>query len=231
MKSHIEQMLASVLPEAPPDLVAFYSGERPTQPSLRVNFLPLEGAIAYTQALHSSPVPKRLGVFALDDANDSNPYCYIARGPARGMILHLSHDPEPEIKFPTINSFLQAVRDLVAENEDIDCLSPSANLAPSDPQLLEREILALLADDTEDNTFLLCLYIPLLDSSRSDLFRQLCEHPDFFVREATARYIAKQPATDLRAIGEALAGDQHPQVARAGAAAVNAIRRIGNNSV
>src|SRR5439155_24045058 len=55
--------------------------------------------------LDASSVWGRLGLVALDDAEDSNPYVLITRGICRGMVAHFFHDPEPQVEFATLQDF------------------------------------------------------------------------------------------------------------------------------
>src|SRR4051812_18459367 len=103
MTSDVRSALAACVTEPPDDLVAMYSRHLPADPKLDIKILELADAIKQTQGIHDYVlIGKSMGLFVLDDANDSNPYCYVTRGPARGCILHLYHDGDPAIEYSSL---------------------------------------------------------------------------------------------------------------------------------
>ena len=74
----------------PPEIDSFLdetSTARAAHPSLGLLDKP---AIAdYTKSIREIPVVEILGLVALNDANDSNPFCLVTEGPAAGTVVHL----------------------------------------------------------------------------------------------------------------------------------------------
>src|SRR5687767_8343647 len=95
--------VAAVIGSAPADLLAYYDNEVfPVYPDSRINCLPFDKAKDYSQKMRGISVVGILGLWVLDDANDSNPFAYISKGPCAGMIIHFSHDPEPRVAFSSL---------------------------------------------------------------------------------------------------------------------------------
>src|SRR5215471_4511401 len=110
MTNDIRNALATCIADPPDDLVALYSSPLPLNPQLGIKILPLTDAIKYTRAIHEGTLlGKPLGLSVLDDANDSNPFCYVTGGPAKGCILHLYHDGDTAIEYSSLAAFLTAV--------------------------------------------------------------------------------------------------------------------------
>lgn len=216
-RERIHQIIGS----SPDDLVALYASDSlPRYPDSRVNVLSFEKAAQYTASVARISVVARLGLWFLDDANDSNPYAYISRGPCSGMVIHFSHDDEPRISFRSLASFIAAMHALGASGGDIDEVTPDVISMP-----LAEPIRALASENSEDATCLISAYLricPALDEATAEI---LLSHGDFFVREALARYILRNPASTLTRVAAALATDRHPQVAAVGKKAQAAIRK------
>jgi hypothetical protein len=213
--------VAALIGSAPEDLLAFYqAGIFPVYPDSRINCLPFDAARDYTQKMRGISAVDRLGLWVLDDANDSNPFAYISRGPCTGMIIHFSHDPEPEIAFSSLSQFLVAMHDTGARGLDIDEIAKES-ISVS----LDKAIRGLAAEGTDDATFLLTTYLPITAALQKETKDCLVSHDDFFVREALAVFLAKSPSVEDVTIAEQLATDKHPQVARAGKTAVVATKR------
>lgn len=162
----------------------------------------------------------RLGLWVLDDANDSNPFAYISKGPCAGMVIHFSHDPEPQIEFASLSQFAAAMHSAGARGLDIDEVEKQPISVP-----LDQFIYELANEGTDDSTFLLTTYLPISAGLQKETKESLIAHDDFFVREAFAGFLAKTPSADDVALAEQLANDRHSQVARAGKAAVAATKR------
>lgn len=213
--------IASIIGSAPADLVALYrDGSLPAYPDSRINCLPFDRAEEYTRDMSGISVVDRLGLWILDDANDSNPFAFISRGPCAGMVIHFSHDPEPEIAFPSLERFLSAMHDAGRRGIDIDEVEPeSISIA------LDDELRALASEDSEDAIFFLTTYLRVSAALRNETMQTLVSHGDFFVREAFAAFLTRTPAPENLALAEQLASDEHPQVASQGKEAVAAVRR------
>lgn len=219
----IAQDLISLIGSAPADLVGFYEHDAlPDHPDSRVHLLPFGEARAYSLDMNSVPVFGRLGLWILDDANDSNPYAYISRGPCAGMVMHASHDGDARIAFASLAAFLAALRVVGEAGEDIDAL-PHEELHLS----LDAEFEQLAREDSEDAVFLICTYLRASTALREAAQAALLGYGDFYVREALAAHIAHHPHAHYLAAAQVLAGDGHPQVAGAGKKAVGALHRAG----
>jgi hypothetical protein len=217
----IAQRLAVLIGTAPPDLVAFYEkGELPSYPDSRIHLLPFGEARAYTLDMQGVPVFDRLGLWVLDDANDSSPYAFVSKGPCAGMVMHVSHDDDTRLAFASLPAFLDALRALGEGGGDIDDLA-------HDPLrlALDAELEALAREGSEDAVFLICAYLPASAPLGEAAQAALLAHGDFFVREALAEHIARHPRAQDAQAARQLAADAHPQVANAGKKATGALRR------
>lgn len=220
-----ESEIDSVIGIAPSDLIAYYAGRQfPVYPRSRINCLSFVEAKDYSHKIQQIPVAEQLGLWVLDDANDSNPYAYISKGPCAGMIMHFSHDPEPCIAFSSLGHFLTAMNEAGERGLDIDDVRPEQISI-----LLEATICALAAQPgTDDRTFFLTTYLPLCADLRGEIKATLARDEDFFVREALATFMEQRPRVEDLAIAVELAKDRYPQVARRAIAAVAAIRKINS---
>ena len=192
---------------------------------LMINVLDLAASAKATSDMQSMSVGRHLGLVVLDDANDSNPYCYITGGVAAGMVVHFNHDPEPRIEFESLDAYESFLRGLHARNEALGEVEVAA--PPHANQVALAAVLSELARTTghEDAEFLLCLYLPLLRGEHLQLLERLRVHEDFFVREAVAEAIGSARLTGADAVARALLEDPHPQVRSAAIRALEAFRR------
>jgi hypothetical protein len=213
--------IASIIGSAPADLVTFYrNAQLPVYPESRINCLPFDRAEECTRDMSGISVAERMGLWILDDANDSNPSAFISRGPCTGMIIHFSHDPEPQIAFSSLKRFLEAMHDAGQRGIDISEVEREAISIP-----LDKELRELAVEDTDDATFFLTTYLPISAALENETLTALVSHNDFFVREAFAAFLARTASDDYLALAEQLAGDAHPQVARQGKTALIAVKR------
>lgn len=192
-------------------------------PDLMINVLDEDACLRRSQDLQSMSVGRRLALYALDDANDSNPYCYIGAGVAAGMVVHFNHDPEPRIEFDSVmafEAFLRSLRDNGEELGTIDVASP----AHPDQTALAAALRELMQGD-DDAEFLLCLYLPLLRGEHAALLTDLSVYDNFFVREALADVIGAGSLPGSDALLQSLTADAHPQVRNAAQRAAKALRR------
>jgi len=231
MTNHIWTALATCVTDPPDDLVALYSSALPANQRLGIKILELPDAIKYTRAIQERTLlGNPMGLFALDDANDSNPFCYITRGPARGCILHLYHDGDTAVEYPSLSAFLNALKTAVENQLQIDHL-PGKDFRPIvDQELLCNHIARLIQSDTDEAECELTVLARLLDTARVDSVWSLAQHSSFFVREAAAQLIASHPNAHLIGVAEILANDRHPQVARPGKTALSAVKRVAWSS-
>ncbi len=210
----------------PAEVRAFFSEAAALRnPELRFHPLTEEESGKYSEALRGIAVADALGLIVLDDANDSNPYCYIGKGLARGMIIHFSHDPEPRLAFRSIGSFRAALLAAIAEGRDIDELQPE----PIIPAERQEELISLLlesaAREDEVSQFLVCTLLPLLDPVELAVLERLAANDNFLFREAVAVFIRNHPLPVHRGLAEVLARDNYGQVARPAAEALRRLRR------
>jgi hypothetical protein len=189
----------------------------------RINPLTLDECEESTAAYQSIPIFAELGLIALDDASDSNPYCLITQGPAAGMIVHFCHDGDQEIRYPNLDAFLEALRAAGRRGLDIDQLPRETIASHSDQPQLADYLRTLFARDDDDVPTLVAIHLPLLDPQSLDLIGQAARHDDFLIREVAARFIATHPAVAHRGLAEGLARDQYPQVANPARRALRAL--------
>ncbi|CAN5906957.1 hypothetical protein BH11VER1_BH11VER1_07900 [soil metagenome] len=137
-----DSIISEVLGHCPADLASFYADNQPqSEVTEWTHILNLNAACEYTKMLNGIPVVDRLGLWALNDANDSNPYCYISKGPCQGGVILFSHDPEPEIRFSSLANFVRAISE-AADLEDIRVeLDLAFNLDSEITSLLKEEVL------------------------------------------------------------------------------------------
>lgn len=198
--STIRSQMQRYVEDPPDDLVGFYeSGQLPCEPSLFIRVLDFAEALERTQKLHEYVIlGEPLGLWELDDANDSNPYCYITRGLARGCILHLRHDGDTVVEYASLGAFIAAIQIAIAGRLRIEDL-PNKDLHPQVNQNdLSERIRHLAAEDTVDGECELTVLIPLLDVSKRELISELAVHGNFYIREAVAELICSKPMWELR---------------------------------
>ena len=231
MARDAREALAGYVNDPPADLLALFASPPPSAPELGINLLKLEDAIKYTQALHDRTLlGKPMGLVALDDANDSNPYCYVTRGPAAGCILHLEHDGDVAVEYPSLAAFLTALNRAVAEGLWVDDLPGKDRRPAVDQDAVCKRLFELSSSDTDEAECELIVLSRLLDTAKVDAVRQLVGHASFLVREAAAELLSQHPEPRLADEAEALAKDGHPQVARPGKVALSAVKRIATGS-
>jgi hypothetical protein len=155
-----------------------------------------------------------LGLIVLDDANDSNPYCYISRGPGTGMVLHHEHDGTIAIRYPDLSSFGEALREAVVCADDIrDLRHPPCQPHP-DQAGLRAELRTRLTGQDPDAEPFARLFLPLLDPADVETLELAAAAHDFFIRESAGEAMARNPLPQHLALAARLAVDPHPQVQR-----------------
>jgi len=220
--SNVAETIKSVLGSAPEDLVDFYNNRLQNKYSnSEFNILRLEKALEYSGNLKGIPIVDRLGLWAINDENDSNPFCYITKGPCSGAVIYFSHDPEPEIKFSSLDSFLKGLEHMEKSGLEIDEIETEQNL--NFP--LSHTINDLCKEDSEEAQFLLCTYMPVCNDLSTETKEKLLNHEDFFVREAFANWIIKNSLAENLPYAKRLANDIHPQVERPGKTAMSTVNR------
>ena len=168
--------------------------------------------ISYTEALRSIGVGRRLGLIALDNANDSNPYCLITLGVAAGMVVHFFHDDEPMVEFDGLPAFERFLLDLRAgaakrwwETErDVPVHPRQAELAAA--------IEDVHSSEDEDIERCTVMYMAMLGGEHRRLLQALSIHSSMYVREAVAETIARGRVTGVADLLPTLAQDSKFQV-------------------
>jgi hypothetical protein len=214
-------VISEILGHCPDELASYYASDQlEADIKERAHLLDLNAASEYTKMLIGIPIARRLGLWALNDANDSNPYCYISNGPCAGAVMLFSHDPEPEIRFSSLANFISSI----SEVDDLENIRPEPGLSFD----LDSEITSLLEEDTDDSAFLLATYLTRAGRLSASNLNTLGGHPDFLLREAFAWFLQNHGGQDELEIATKLSQDSSPQVARAAKGAVAAIRiRMG----
>ena len=215
--------IRSVLPEAPAELADLYDyPPLPSYPDSRIQVLDLATATEYSKALTGWILPSALGLWALDDANDSNPFCFITQGPCKGAVLHLRHDDDSTVDFRSLGEFVAALHQTGKSHLDIDDMSK-----PERPEFnCASEIESLVAQGTEDGDEIACFFINCSSELPDQLVGDLAGNANFFIREAVARWLVRHPAGQHLSHAELLADDDYQQVAAPGRRASKAINRV-----
>jgi len=200
----------------PPEAVDFLrEAARLNDSKLGIHVLDAAASSRQTEQMRGISVCDRLGLVVLDDANDSNPYCYITKGATAGIVVHFSHDPEPRIKFVSLEAFrafLASLRDTRQELWSVEIPSP----AHPQQGLLAAHLGDLAAQALDDAAeFLICLYLPLVRGDASSVLARFLASESFFVREAVAEVIGTARLSDSRDLLKELREDKHPQVRKA----------------
>jgi hypothetical protein len=213
--------------DAPPEVIDLLNDcASLSDEDLRINVLSVAKSRQYSAALQASAGGDLLGLVALIDANDSNPYCYISRGPAKGTVIHYTHDGDPAIHCADLSGFRRALQAARDGGLDIDEL-PRHPLPRAGSDFIDA-IAELAALDDDSSGFLLCLFTPLLPPDHVSTLDVLSRNTSFFVREALACFIAAHPLPSHHEIAARLAADPHPQVARPGRHALAAVHRASH---
>lgn len=225
MNSDIVGRLQPYCDDPPGDLVSHFAATSlPNAPDLFINLLKLDDSLDYTAGIQDTFIGEPLGLVVLDDANNSNPFCYVTRGPARGLILHLKHDDASAFAFSSMSRFLHAIGNAIETRKTIDGLVFDTNFA----SVGQSELSAYLGNQCEHDGIaeVICVMITLLHEPPKALVDLLVAHDDFYVRESLAEFIALNPRETLLPTATMLAGDPHAQVARPGERALDAIRQL-----
>lgn len=214
--------IEALLGVAPSELVAYFDAAQfRVRPDSRINCLRLDIAAKYTAALLRGGLGSQLGLFALDDAEDSNPFCYVSRGPCAGAVFHLCHDGDCAIRYSSLTSFLAALDELPVERDISDLRSEpdiSFDVVPT--------IETLLQTDDADMDMIIPVYLPVARDLPHGLRAELASCSDFFVREAFAIWLRDFGSCEDLSLAKTLASDSMPQVARPARQAVARLRRL-----
>lgn len=182
-------------------------------PELHINPLsPEEAAQQSDDMTETSIFGELLGLVVLDDAGDSNPYCYISRGPGAGMVLHHEHDGTIGIRFPDLASFGEELRSAVARGDDIHDLRHPPRLRHPDQAALRAELRARLTGGDDDAEPFARVFLPLLDPADVETLELATAADDFAIRESAAEVMARHPLPEHVALATRLALDGYAQV-------------------
>ncbi len=201
---------------------ALASGDYSGHTSLELNLLHEAACEALTKQFSFHPAVSRLDGLVLDDSNTSNHHVLLRRHPLCGQVLHLAHDGESRVVFPSLASLLAAADR--ARREEVTLSETHPELSPlAENQIeLSNTIRELVADDEMDVVLML---FPSMDLKDLVLLSQLATHDDFYVVEGVAEEIARRPGEHLREIARLCAAHRHVQAARAGAKAVGVLAK------
>jgi mutator protein MutT len=181
-----------------------------------INVLDRAECARQTGLLRGIELFAQLGLVQLEDANNSNPWCFVTRGAAAGMAMYLSHDHGPSIKFVDLAGFEAFLAGIRARGGDIDESRDLPVPAHPDQSALARCIRDLIGRPLDDETEqLLFLYLPMLRVDDDGLFASLASSESFFVREAAADLAGDARIAGSRPVVERLLKDPHPQVREA----------------
>jgi hypothetical protein len=202
--------------EVPEEVRAFFQRAESAH-TQTIGILPLDVercGIYSAQIRGFDPAFEALGLIALDDSNNSNPYCYITAGPATGMVMLVRHDDAPEIRFASLQRFTDALArakqdERRFEFEDFEPVPPLA-----DQEGLRAFLLALADRDDELAEGLIGVLVPLLLPEASQVYERLSTHPSLWVRESVAITMSKHPLRVHEFAAIRLSQDHYPQVAR-----------------
>lgn len=222
----VQSELTRLFDEVPADLAAYF--ERLHGGAIP-NLLGARAAVDLTLTFREfHPVVRVLGGVILDDEDTSDHHVYLTRPPLAGMVLHLSHDGDSRIVFPSLETYLAAA--VAARDSD----GLIADFHPAETPLAadQRGLGALITDlldgyDEEGTATVLTALLPSLDLADADLLSRLASHEDFYLSEAVANEIARRPSRGLAAVAQICASHPHAQAAAAGARALKAIAATG----
>lgn len=216
----ITQKLEQIIGSAPKDLVEYLSlNIFLKSDELRINCLNLEEGAEYSECLSSFGVGLELGFWVLDDANDSNPYCYISKGPCRGAVIKYSHDSEFDIVFSSISSFVRALTHASVHCIDIDDLVGEKGVSFDCLDTLK----SLSLTDTDEAVTIIDIYLNLTNELDDEIVDSLLKHDDFFVPESLSKWLLKHPESKFTNVAKKLSEHSHVQVQKLGLELLNKI--------
>ena len=214
--------------DMPSDLEGYFArvsrGEYSDLDELELNLLGRVEAELFTEDFEFHPVVMQLDGLVLDDPGTSNHHVLIGRAPLEGQVLFLTHDGGSRVVFASLAEFLAAADKARAEGTVLPETHPLISPLVLDQACLSELIETLLEEDETDAVLAL---IPSMDLCDVKLLGKLVAHEDFLLGELVALEIAKRPVEVLEGVAIQCAAHRHPQVSRAGARALAAIRALG----
>lgn len=224
--------IRELLGEVPPDLTTYFEhigdGALSGREDLELNLLSIDDAMRWTKDFRGfHPVVSALRGVVLDDANTSDHHVYLALPVCCGVVLHLAHDGESRIVFPSLDAFVTACEQAKESGSPLGSHHPAAAVLLPNQAAAGQLIRELLdgQDDCDGNAVVLAL-IPSLDLGDFALMCRLASDDDFYIAEALGDAIAKRPRSDLAPVAELCARHAHSQAAAAGKRALAAIKAL-----
>lgn len=153
----------------------------------QITFISLSKMIEYADIFESP-----LGLVPFTDTNDSNPHCFCCRGPLRGMIVHVSHDDEPQLVCRDLRRFVEKICDARRGNAsqivgDFDVARPDRT--PEDAvlarELVQFTLAAAVDDDSRRDALLFA--IQLFGAGQESELASLVHLGDEYTRDAVLR--------------------------------------------
>lgn len=214
--------------EIPKDL-EFYFNNRSLQeyPESRICPLNKEKSLELHQELIKyDPIFEELGLVPLDEANDSNPYCYVLKTPMSGCVFHYSHDGDRIFKFTSIENWVRSLSKAGEESKSIDDIEYEKRVDSKDVPALCRYIESTYDNETgyfsEGTVYL----IQGLNEDCLSIIEKLAINSDFFIREAVAQLISDKPCLQYMNVAQLLSNDKYGQVSGPAKIALKRINKM-----
>lgn len=213
--------------DLPSDLEGYFArvsqGAYSDVDELELNLLGRVEAELFTEDFEFHPVVMHLDGLVLDDPGTSNHHVLLGRAPLEGQVLFLTHDGGSRVVFASLAEFLAAADKVLADRTVFPETHPLLSPQAGDQACLSELIETLLEEDETDAVLAL---IPSMDLCDLKLLAKLVVHEDFLLGELVALEITKRPVAALEGVAIQCAAHRHPQVSRAGARALAAIRAV-----
>lgn len=188
---------------------------------LGLNLLTPARVGALTRRFSSHPSVCHLDGLVLDDPETSDHHVLLRQAPFAGQVLFLAHDGDSRVVFASLAAFLDAADEAKVHGVALEALHPRVSPRPAAQSEVSRFIADLLDQGEADVALMLMASMDLADTA---LLTRLVSHQDFLLGEAVALEIAKRPSPALKPVAALCAAHSHPQVARAGALAWQAVQ-------
>jgi hypothetical protein len=215
------------LADAPLELLAYFDDSDALRATaLSINPLTRRAAVEYAESIRQVPVGEQLGLVPLEDADNSKPFCYITRGPATGMILQFNRGDGQTLRYPSLASFVSALRRAKESGIDIEDLEPVPIPAAAKQADISIRLIEALSMEPREAEFAVEHLLPLLDPENIDVLDRLSQADNFLIRECVAIFLERNPRTQHEHMAQRLAADKYGQVASPAAAAAKIIRRM-----
>jgi len=191
-------------------------------PELGTEILSLGAAKEYGEALDYHTDAQFFGLLPFTESSDSNPYCLILGERLHGAILQLHHDFGPRVTHGSLESFLNALAELLEGGGELiadladEAITGSRLVADADA--LISNILHQAEPDYDT-------LVSLLSACSPEILVTLLEVDDMWVREAAAERCGRLGLLEARQALEALAESGDTQDCRAATASLSLINR------